>query len=182
MKERPYALGADVVGRFDWMRHDLLAVMGTGFFYQTYVLIQIDGENYVWFNRDDDGYLLLNVIMPTTTDEPRAVIEDNFWITQGDPTDVDCPPSGRKLQIKYANGDELRVEFFVLQGVDDVRRRYSVDPPPQLSIPFPLTAVEVYLNIAGSGITLDRRGLRVPGVSIGSMWVVRSRGPAIVIN
>ncbi|PLS85964.1 MAG: hypothetical protein CYG60_09755 [Actinobacteria bacterium] len=62
----------EVRGRFEWMRHSLLAVVGGNFYYDTPIIFQYQGEPSIWFNRDEDGYLLLNVRMLSTSGQPRT--------------------------------------------------------------------------------------------------------------
>ena len=49
-----------VKGRFDWLRNRLLAYVGGGFYYEVPVIFQIKNYPVVWFNRDEEGHLLLN--------------------------------------------------------------------------------------------------------------------------
>lgn len=77
-------------GRFDWLRNRMLAVVGGNFYYETPTMVAYRGTPLVWFNRDEDGYMLLNLRMLTTSKEPRAVIEDSFWLSTGLPVDLIC--------------------------------------------------------------------------------------------
>ncbi|MDP9457654.1 MAG: HNH endonuclease, partial [Actinomycetota bacterium] len=52
--------------------HSLLAVVGGNFYYDTPIIFQYQGEPSIWFNRDEDGYLLLNVRMLSTSGQPRT--------------------------------------------------------------------------------------------------------------
>lgn len=119
----------EVKGRFDWMRHDLLAVVGGNFYYETPPIFQFRGEPSIWFNCDEAGYLLLNLRMLTISNQPRARIEDNFWLPLGYPDDLECPPSEKLLRMTYANGDKLMIEFFELESIADAKKRYSEAMP-----------------------------------------------------
>jgi hypothetical protein len=68
-----------VAGKFDWMRHDLLAVVGGVFYWRVPTIIQIGTRKAVWFERDEDGYQLLNFNMPSLAARSRAQIRNNFW-------------------------------------------------------------------------------------------------------
>lgn len=151
-------------GRFDWMRHRLLAVVGGNFYYDTPVVFEFRGEPAIWFNRDEDGYLLLNVRMLTRSGEPRVRIEDNFWLNRGEPEDLACPPSGKLLSVRYANGDALRIEFVELESAADAESRYADAQPKQWDLSFPITAVEVYERVGGTGIEFGPRETRLAGL------------------
>jgi hypothetical protein len=63
------------------------------------------------FHRDADGFLLLNVDMPTASIAQRLRIWESAFYQRGARKDFECPPSGRLLKASYKNGDYLRVEF-----------------------------------------------------------------------
>jgi hypothetical protein len=139
-------------GQFNWMRRDLVAVVGGVFYYRTPIIFEFCGQPAIWVNRDEEGYLLLNIQMATISGQPRAQLEDNFWVTQGDPVDVECPPSGKLLRVEYANGDRLRIEFFELKSAAQAKKRYCWAQPEYWGIPFPITAVEVQEKVGGTDI------------------------------
>jgi hypothetical protein len=85
-RDRSQALGA----RFNWMRRELLAVVGGNFYYETPVAIRYFDTPVVWFNRDDADLLLVNVNMLTTSQEPRMAMRDNFWLTEGSDDRKSC--------------------------------------------------------------------------------------------
>lgn len=124
-KEEGIQHAIEVQGSFDWMRRDILAVVGGNFYYKTPIIFKFRNEPIIWFNRDEDGYLLLNLRMLTTTKQPRAYIEDNFWISKGNPTDLQSPPSGKLLRIDYENGDHFQVEFIEAHSISDLKKRYG---------------------------------------------------------
>lgn len=139
-----------VKGRFDWMRHKLLAIVGGNFFLEAKVVIEFRGHPIIWFNRDDDGYMLLNTRMLSTSNLERLHIEDNFWILKGDPAELESPPSGKKLRLKYNNDDELNIEFFELNSIDHLKEKYKYAKPDDWGIKFPITAVELRMKIGGT--------------------------------
>jgi hypothetical protein len=153
-------------GRFDWMRNRLLAVVGGNFYYETPVILRIRGAPIIWFNRDADEHLLLNLRMPTTSGERRAVIEDNYWLV-GAPEDVECPPSGRLVRMAYANGDSVSVEFFQAESEDELVRRYrDIGALEGNDLPFPITAVEVQMNVANTTLRFGPRETTLPGMGM----------------
>ena len=153
----------EIKGKFDWMRNRLLAVVGGNFYYETPIIFQFKDKPAIWFNRDDDGYLLLNVQMLTTSREPRVVIEDNFWLEKGSPEDLESPPSGKLLKVKYFNDDAISIEFFELESETSVRERYPETNPESWQIVFPITIVEIYEKIGGTEFEFGPRETTLPG-------------------
>lgn len=157
-------VNADLVrGKFEWLRNNLLTVVGGNFYYETPKLLVIDGEEIVWFDRDADGYLLLNVKVPSLSPEPRALIENNIWKNVGDPVDLVSPPSGKSLEIRYATGDKLNVNFREIESPEAAYARYQSNILlGSGAITFPITAVEVNLSIGGTEIQLSPHGTTLP--------------------
>jgi len=153
-----------VRGTFDWLRNDLLAVVGGIFYHETLRVLVVDGQEIVWFNRDADGYLRLNIRVPSLTAESRAIIEDNVWSNIGTPVDLRSPPSGKSLEIRYASGDRLSVEFLEIESRDTLYARYRSEIlRDRTTLKLPITVVEVTLNIAGTEVTLAANGTSLPG-------------------
>ena len=187
-----------VRGRFNWMRQEVLAVVGGNFYFETPIILQIQERPVVWWNRDQDGFMLLNVEMLTASGQPRARIEDNDWITAGAEADIECPPSGRRLRIDYPNGDQLCVEFDTIDSEENLKARYAdlfpelpplpPAPPgferpqmPDLSkvpdeVTFPVTMAEVTMDIADTPLRLGPRRTELMGASqMMGCWSIRSR-------
>lgn len=158
------ANAATVRGSFEWLRNDLLAIVGGNCYYETLRVIQVDGIDVVSFIRDEDGYLRLNVQMLSLSAQSRARIDENIWSNIGTPNDLQSPPSGKFLEIKYPTGDQLSVEFFELESIDAATKRYGqAGFRGDHGVRFPITAVEVNLAIASAGISLTPRGTTLPG-------------------
>lgn len=100
-------------------------MLGGNFYLETPILVQIRNQPLVWWRRDEEGFLQLNLRMLTTSGQSRAVIEDSDWITEGSEADIECPPSGKKVKISYPNGDLLRVEFRELAAAADFEACYE---------------------------------------------------------
>jgi hypothetical protein len=152
----------EVGGRFDWLRRTLLGIVGGNFYYETRILVQFRRQPLVWFTRDIEGYLLLNVNMLSTSGQPRLRIEENFWLLRDKPEDLVCPPSGRILRCNYLNGDALGVEFFTLDSEAAIEARYAGAKPGKWNLAFPLTAVEVTMRVGQSEIDFSARETRLP--------------------
>lgn len=156
---------ADLVkGNLDWLRKDLLAVVGGNFYYETPNIITIDNINLVSLVRDDDGYLRLNINMLSLEPEERIIIADNSWENIGSPIDLRSPPQGKELEVLYPNGDYLYLRFIELKNKEQAVERYSQEVFDGLA--FPLTAVEVNMTIAGTKIELTPQKSRIGGIQI----------------
>ena len=156
--------GRELIGRFDWLRQDLLAVVGGNFYHETLRVVEYQRTPVVWFNRDEDGHLLLNLRMLSTSNEERAVMEDNFWISRGTPTDLESPPSGKLLKIEYSNGDYLGVEYRVLASGDEANARYDGAKADRWPVDYPITAVEIHMRTGGSNVEFGPRWTKVGGL------------------
>jgi hypothetical protein len=146
----------EIKGQFDWMRYELLIVVGGNFYFRTPILYK--RQTIIWFNRDEYGYLLLNIRMLTKSREPRVRIEDNFWITRGQPIDLESPPSGKLLSVLYSNGDMIKVEFFMINYIQDANKLYPDADFEKSNILFPVTAVEIQEAVGGTNIKFGPRG------------------------
>ncbi len=160
------AQAAEVRGKFDWMRREIVGAVGGSFYHETPILIQFRDEPMIWLNRDEDGYLLLNLRMLSVSGQPRLRVTDNYWITRGEPTDFECPPSGRRIRARYANRDDLSIEFFDVRTLDDARSRYPNARPESWPWSFPFTAVEVQFAVGGTEIHFGPRLAVLPGHNI----------------
>lgn len=156
----------EIRGRFDWMRRDILAIVGGGFFYETPVVVEIMKKPVIWFNRDEEGYLLLNINMLSTSGQPRLVLEDNYWFLKGEPEDLVCPPSGKMIEASYPNGDYLKVEFIEIHSAADLVVQYKNARPYNWSISFPITVVEIHNTIMGLDIKFGPQKTITPSKNI----------------
>lgn len=140
----------EVKGRFDWLRNDILSVVGSNFYYEIPILIQLFGIPVVSFRRDEEGYLLLNLKMLNEYNNDRIEIKDNFWVfkpSKSNLIDFKCPPSGKLIQAEYKNGDKLKVEFFELESLVHAKHKYKYFPSHYENFKFPLTVLDVKLDV-----------------------------------
>lgn len=168
-------------GRFDWMRRDLLAVVGGNFYYRCPVVLQIGDRNVIWFTRDDAGSLLLNFWMPTASGQDRARILENFWVVPPAVHDLECPPNGKRIHVRYANGDETRVEFFEIDSLADLIKRYPETGSivRGSAINWPITGVELWEKAPGTQIEFGPRVTRVGGIQISGSFMSDIGGAGI---
>lgn len=166
-----------VKGQFNWLRNDLLAVVGGVFFHETLRIITINNKNIVWFNRDEQGYLRLNVNMLSVLPEDRAIIEDNMWTNIGNPKDLNSPPQGKELRIDYHNGDHLFIKFIVFKTAELAFKKYNNQHLlNEKDIKYPLTVVEVNYKIGGTGIELKSTGTTINTNQIKGGFISRCGG------
>jgi hypothetical protein len=145
-------------------------------------MFQYKGQRKIWFDRDDDGYLTVNVHMIAPPGEARIVMEDNDWLVLGEPTDFESPPSGKRIQARYENGDTLKIEFHELaSAADAVKRHPQFEASSWHGIEFPVTSVEVEhlfddgkIGFAPSHIAAPRGvhiiGSRFTGLPVAISW------------
>ena len=156
---------AAVSERFDWMRRDLLAVIGGSFFLNCPTILAVNGKRKLWFSRDSDGFLLLNFDMPTRSTEPRVRIEENFW-TVAPPEDLECPPSGKLIDVRYPNGDRCRIEYREVRSKVELLKRYPPLAMNEGKISCPITTVEITFNVADSELSFGPKKTQIGGIAI----------------
>jgi hypothetical protein len=157
LKQSGKDIWKQISGKFNWMRNRLLAVVGGNFYYETPVIFKYQEQPVIWFERDENNYLLLNLKMLTTSNEPRAYILNNEWFNVGNEADIECPPSAKKVKICYPNGDLVSIEFFEINTIEDAHKRYPDARVSEWSIELPITAVEVTNTVAGSGLQFNAK-------------------------
>jgi hypothetical protein len=174
-KRSSYALSAEVKGRFDWRRRDLITRVGGNFYLRTPVMVEIAGHAVVCERRDEDGMLLLSVAMISKTKEPRLVMVDHEWYTIGTPVDFESPPSGRRIHAQYDNGDRLSIQFWDATDADIFIARYSrPDEPVYVAdgVQFPVAVAEVEMEVGGTNISFGPEETRAGGVLMRNCWVM----------
>jgi len=173
---------ADVVqGAFDWRRQSLLAIVGGNLYFETPKIIVFRGSPLIWFDRDAYGDMLLSARMLSSSNEPRLWLDSNDWHLAGRPSHFESPPNGRRINVRYDNGDALRVEFLSM----DSRKQAAVRHPHIRldfweEIPFPLTAVELQMDVGGTGVVLGPTITRIGGITI-TGGLTKNCGAGLVI-
>ncbi|MGM7318431.1 HNH endonuclease [Idiomarina sp. ST10R2A5] len=171
-----------VSGKFNWMRNRLLAVVGGNFYYETPVIFKFREQPIIWFERDENHYLLLNLHMLSTSNEPRAYIKNNEWYNVGGEEDIECPPSAKKLKIRYPNGDLVQIEFFELNNVDEAEKRYPDARVREWPIELPVTAVEVTNIVANSGLEFNAKETKFGNGNVMKNCFASNCGAGLVIS
>jgi hypothetical protein len=181
-KRREALEDEQIGGSFDWTRNELLAVVGGNFFHEQPVIFSFRREPIIFFNRDKDGHLLLNLKMLSKSKDPRARIEDNNWLSIGTPKDLVCPPSGKLLHVTYDNGDMARIEFRELRSAEEVKTRYPESRPEIWEVKFPITSVEIQAEVGETNIQFGPRDTTIGGILMTNFFFSRNGGAAIAIE
>lgn len=155
-------------GRFEWMRRELVGAVGGCLYHETPILVQLGEEPMIWFERDVFGHALLNARMLTTTgkEQQRIRVQNNDFIVRGDPLDFECPPSGRLLRVRYADGDYMRVEFREIGSWQAAAKRFAHIRPDYiagLDGSWPKTFVTVSMHAGGTSVRFGPTITRLPG-------------------
>jgi len=179
LREMKRHRSSDVGEKLQWMRTDVLTVVGGNFFYETPVAVQYRQQPVVWYRRDDQRRLLLNIRMLSLSSEPRLTVDDNDWVVRGTPLNLECPPSGKKISARYLNGDYISIEFTEIESSKDLFRRLpKLGPPPENiddhPFTFPLAICEITMSVAGTSLRFGPKGVAFPGG--GGMSGVMMRG------
>lgn len=194
-RDRNQLLGA----KFNWMREELVVRVGGSFFWGAMLPIQFNDIPLVWFNRDEEGRLLVNLQTVTRTHQARMVMTNNFWMTDGtEETEIVCPPSGRLISAKYPADELIRVEFRQIDSVDEFDQRFPLPkqlPDPSyrktiknLGIQLPFVLVEIDLRCMAGYVDISPTGIRFgaePGSGIIGGWfdcMEFPNGPVIVLS
>ncbi|HET7398125.1 MAG TPA: hypothetical protein VFJ94_06355 [Intrasporangium sp.] len=148
------------------MREDVLAVIGANYYYETPNMVVFRGKPLIWFERDDNNRMLLNLDMPTTSGEPRTLLVRNDWIIQGKPSDVESPPSGSSLRVRYSNGDDVSVCFREWADPQRLGAAHPVALRLDSELRFPLITAEVALEVGGTGMSFGPRATSLGGITM----------------
>ena len=139
----------DISGRFDWRRQDFLVRLGGNFYYRPVKIFEIGSVPCAWLTRDEEGLLEVNFRMPSIANEPRASVIENFWTAPRSADEIISPPMGRKIEVKYKNGDYFKIVFRNVKQPDHIGGLYPSANPGKLAgvVDFPTTLVEVTATV-----------------------------------
>ena len=145
-KEIPASEHSRASGKLNWMRHKLLGFIGGTFYEDVQTILKIGEEKIIWFERDSEGFILLNLTLPTTNG-PLAIMRDNEWQNHFIEEDIVCPPSSKKILIRYPENQHIEVMFFEVDSHDSL---IKLNPKAEQfidNISVPVTVVEVAYKI-----------------------------------
>lgn len=104
MKKNPYIKPGKINDVYNYLRRDIICDVGF-IGYKVKNILEIDEERVIGFERDEDGYDRLNLLIRNEEDEPILIMENNFWIVySGDVFDLRCSAQGRELEIVSLDG------------------------------------------------------------------------------
>lgn len=111
MKSAPF-LG-NLSGNFEYLRKDISVKMGGVEVSKSLILLSHKDAQLVWLEVDEKGYKRLNINHVRNGSIIR-ILENNNWNIDtrgGLVVDIESPPSGRKLIVKYSDSSSLSIEF-----------------------------------------------------------------------
>jgi hypothetical protein len=170
-----------VRGQFEWMRASLLAVVGGNFYLDSMTILEIGSKRCIWFDRDEDGYLLLNFDLPTLAKRPRVRMLDNTWFVSPDVFECKCPPSGRLVEVNYHNGDRFKAEFRTIDSVVALDQLYPNAAVGNWSemVTFPTTVVEITETSAGTSLSFTPTSTQIGPIKMSNCFF---KGVSTVIS
>jgi len=163
-----------IKGKFNWLRNKILVCVAGNFYYDTPVAIEFRGKPLIWFGRNHENYLLLNLNMLSSSLEPRAYVRDNEWFNLGGAEDIECPPSAKKLDIKYPNGDRLKLKYTELQNINEANKKYPGDLIGFKQIEFPVTTIEFAIDV-GSADSKIIPSKEILGANMNGCFAIRCK-------
>lgn len=166
MKSNASKVAGVVVGRFEWMREDVLAVVGGNYYYETPNMVVFREQPLIWFERDDERRLLLNLKMLSTSGEPRASLVNNDWLLDGHPEDVESPPNGSYLRVKYANGDDVSIRFREWPHAGELGKFHERALVLGDELTFPLVTAEISMRVGGTGFGFGPKETKLGGLTM----------------
>lgn len=161
--KKPNLSRIEVTGRIEWMRQDILAIVGGNYYYETENILVLNDQNSIWFERDEDNHLLLNVFINLPGEQPKTILQNNDWIVLGNPDDVDSPPNGSLLEVKYPDGDYIRLKFKNYVSPESLFNQYTDLSRFSGELTFPLVTAELTMKIGAAGIELGTSKTTLPG-------------------
>lgn len=187
-----------VKGEFNWLRNKLVLRLGSNWYYNSNTILTIENKKIIWFNRDIKNNLLLNFILPTTTGEWQYIIKDNWWFKVGKPKTLVCPPSGKKIEIRYSNKNYIKIDFTEYLNPNGLLKKYSnapnellnkenevitqlkknprmrnLDWPELKEVKYPLTVINIDVNIKKTPIVFTSN-IDSVGITNSLFWNVQS--------
>ena len=178
LKRQPRDATEEIKGQLAWMRRNALVLVGGNWYFETPIILRIGSTSAISLGRDEQGYLLLNLRMPSTSGQPRARIEENFFTVGRDHvSDVQCAARGRTIRIDYPNGDCFQHQYRDVENEEELRGRYDrLVGPSSVSplIEFPVTVVEVTERTANSRLEFGPTETKLAGAIMTGNWSIRN--------
>lgn len=137
-----------------WRQRPVLARVAGNFYYEVPVLLRLGWVTCIGYSRNEHDDLLLDLRMPTASGQPRAGMAASFWEVPPQDAEVTCPRSGRLIDVAYPNGDRLQAQLSDVPSAAALQMRFGNVARWSYRVQFPVTLVEIALNVAGTDIEL----------------------------
>ncbi len=99
MKQRPYVTDGKVSQIYDYLRKSVVCLAGN-VAYNVRNILEIDGERVVGFEKDANGYHMLNILIRDSIGSVILKMENNCWTVYTDELfDFSCSARGKTLSI-----------------------------------------------------------------------------------
>lgn len=99
MKKSPYISSSQISEHYDYLRKNIVTIIGN-VAYDVKNVLEIYGERVIGFERDNEGYNRLNLLIRDKNGKPILVMENNGWTAVSeDLFDLRCSARGKELEI-----------------------------------------------------------------------------------
>jgi hypothetical protein len=99
MKKKPYVSPNQISEHYGYLRKNVVTIIGN-VAYNVKNVLEIYGERVIGFERDNEGYNRLNLLIRNKNAKPILVMKNNFWTAiSKDLFDLRCSAQGKELEI-----------------------------------------------------------------------------------
>jgi len=128
MKEKPYVTSDKVSEYYDYLRKDVVCIVGN-VAYNVKNVLEIHEERVIGFERDSEGYSRLNLFIRDKSGNPILVMDNNFWIAISEALfDLRCSVRGKELEIMSKDKKTnlfMRFDDYPLEKFRSQLRKYQ---------------------------------------------------------
>ncbi len=164
MKKYTSSFKKTLQGSFDWLRNDLLVFAGaTGV--NPGAIVSFWGKPTIWFNRDKNNNMLLNLDFSNVWSKDCLIMKDNLWTLTKNSIDVICPPSGHYIHVQYEGNDFIEIKFDTCRNDEQAKKLMSHREYYSISkyINFPITTVNLRLSACNGDFKVEHGYIEFPG-------------------
>ncbi|TAL34782.1 MAG: hypothetical protein EPN93_11660 [Spirochaetes bacterium] len=62
----------NIKSKFEWLRRDIFTMIGSNIYFNTPLIFEYNNNPIIWYNRSDNGYMLLNMGLQTIVWNPET--------------------------------------------------------------------------------------------------------------